>query len=156
MKHNRMLYLALFALIMFSTAVSPVSAHRVYLQEQVTEIEMRAWYGGGDPIANGEITVYTIKNGQEELYLEGTTDEEGYYLFSPKLGVSEYKVIVSQMGHQDELTFNLKGKTGDDQSESSPEATELPLAANIVAGFGYIAGITGFAMILKARKMQEK
>lgn len=154
MKHNRLLCLALFALIMFSTAVSPVSAHRVYLQEQVTEIEMRAWYGGGDPMANAEIMVYSIKNEQEELYLEGTTDEEGYYYFSPKLGVSEYKVVVSQMGHQEELAFNLKGETGDTSSETGSETAELPLAANIIAGLGYIAGITGVAMILKARKMQ--
>lgn len=156
MKYTRTLCLALFALIMFSTAVSPVSAHRVYLQEQVNEIEMRAWYGGGDPMANAEIIVYSIKDGEEELYLEGTTDEEGFYYFSPKLGVSEYKVIVSQMGHQKELLFDLKSGSGDPPEGSSSNEAELPLTASVVAGLGYIAGIAGFAMILKVRKMQKE
>ncbi|MBP2030590.1 nickel transport protein [Methanohalophilus levihalophilus] len=153
MKYGRVCCIIVFAAIIFSTIALPVSAHRVYLMEQVNEVEIKAWYGGGDPIINGEITVYAIKNGDEEVYLEGVTDEEGLYHFTPKLGVSEYRVIVSQMGHQDELNFNLKGETGDVASETSPENTELPLAANIVAGIGYIAGIAGIAMILKARKI---
>jgi nickel transport protein len=137
---------------MFSTLISPVSAHRVYLQEQVNEIEIRAWYGGGDPMAEADIIVYATKDGEEETYLNGTTDENGYYYFTPKLGVSEYRVTVSQMGHQKELVFNLEEEAGDSTEESTSAEAELPLAARIIAGFGYIAGIAGVAMILKARK----
>jgi nickel transport protein len=152
MKYTKALCLSLFILIMASTLIFPASAHRVYLQEQVNEIQIRAWYGGGDPMGNAEIMVYAIKDGEEELYLEGTTDEKGYYYFSPKLGVSEYRVTVSQMGHQKELLLDLEREG--DALEGNSEDAELPITASIIAGFGYIAGIAGIAMILKTRKTQ--
>ncbi|TGC07281.1 carboxypeptidase-like regulatory domain-containing protein [Methanolobus halotolerans] len=124
-----------------------VSAHRVYVQEQITEVEIKAWFGGGDPMPNADVSVYAIKNGEEELYIEDRTDSNGLFYFTPKLGVSEYRVVVSESGHKSEKTFNLAGG-----SAAETENAELPLSASVVAGFGYIIGIAGLALYFSSRK----
>ncbi|MGM0771948.1 MAG: carboxypeptidase-like regulatory domain-containing protein [Halobacteriota archaeon] len=147
MTSYRIIWALVFACV-FLTAITPaVSAHRVYAQEQVTEVQIRSWYGGGDPMPNADINIYSIKNGEEELYITDVTNEEGIYYFEPKLGVVEYRVIVSQNGHQKEITFNVAGSEG-----PSSEQAELPLAASIIAGFGYLAGLAGIGMYFSARK----
>jgi nickel transport protein len=128
-----------------------VSAHRVYVQERITEVEVKAWFGGGDPMANADVIIYTIKNGVEEQYIEDTTDSDGMYYFTPKLGVSEYRVVVSESGHKNEKTFSLAG-----DAISGPEEAELPLATRIGAGFGYILGIAGIALYLSSRKSKSE
>ncbi|MCK4810989.1 MAG: hypothetical protein KAS74_01835, partial [Methanosarcinales archaeon] len=67
----------------------------------------------------------------------------------PKLGVSGYRVVVEATGHRAEKTFNLMNGSGQ-------EAAELPLFARVLAGFGYLAGFAGIAMILAARKMKKQ
>lgn len=78
------------------------------------------------------------------------------YYFSPKLGVDEYRIIVSQMGHQDEIEIDLKGEGESTVENNSTDDTELPLTANIVAGIGYILGFAGIGLYARARKMQKE
>ncbi|WP_129598083.1 peptidase associated/transthyretin-like domain-containing protein [Methanohalophilus profundi] len=154
--NKRIINMLMLALILAMLATPAVSAHRVYLMHQVNEVEVKAWYGGGDPIANAEITIYAIKDGEEEIYIEDVTDEDGMYYFSPKLGVDEYRIIVSQMGHQDEIEINLKGEGESAVENNSTDDTEPPLTANIVAGIGYILGFAGIGLYARARKMQKE
>jgi nickel transport protein len=138
----------IFIAIVFMMLLVPgVSAHRVYLQEQIKDVQIKTWFGGGDPMVDAEISIYAVKNGQEELYIEDRTDSEGLYHFTPKLGVSEYRVVVSESGHKNEKTFNLAAG-----SLASQEEAELPLYANIISGLGYIVGLAGFAMYFSSRK----
>jgi len=138
MKTTRSLLVLALLLILCMALMPPVSAHRVYVAEQVTDVQVKAWYGGGDPMA-----------GAEELYLKNKTDEKGIFRFEPKLGVSGYRVVVEATGHRAEQTFNLMGGSGQ-------EAAELPLFARVLAGFGYLAGLAGIAMIITARKMKKQ
>ncbi|WP_135606047.1 carboxypeptidase-like regulatory domain-containing protein [Methanococcoides sp. NM1] len=146
MANYKIIWALAFACVLLTVIAPAASAHRVYAQEQVTEVQIRSWYGGGDPMPNAEINIYAIKNGEEELYITDMTDEEGLYYFEPKLGVVEYRVVVSKSGHQKEITFNVAG------SEGSGEEAELPLSARIIAGFGYLVGLAGFGMYRSARK----
>ncbi|APH38756.1 carboxypeptidase-like regulatory domain-containing protein [Methanohalophilus halophilus] len=154
--NKRIINLLMLALILAMLTTPAVSGHRVYLMHQVNEVEVKAWYGGGDPIANADITIYAIKDGEEEIYIEDVTDEDGMYYFSPKLGVDEYRIIVSQMGHQDEIEIDLKGEGKSAEENNSTDDTELPLTANIVAGIGYIMGFAGIGLYARARKMQKE
>lgn len=146
-KFIRILILTSIILMILSPAVS---AHRVYLQEQIKEVEIKSWFGGGDPMVNADIYIYTIKNDVEELYLEDQTDSEGMYYFTPKLGVSEYRVVVSESGHKNEKTFDLTGGQLD-----ASENGEIPLSTGIFSGLGYIFGIAGFAMYFSSRKSKN-
>ncbi len=143
--------LSLLALILIlcMVLIPNASAHRVHLREQIMEVQIKAWYGGGDPMANADVELYSIRDGQEKLYLEGKTDENGLYYFAPELGTSSYRVVVEASGHSNELEFDLT-------AGSQPENAELPLYLNVLVGFGFLAGIGGIAAYFSARKMKEQ
>jgi nickel transport protein len=149
MKTIRSLIVLALLLILCMALMPPASAHRVYVKEQVTGVQVKAWYGGGDPMAGANVEIYANTTNGEELYLKDKTDEKGIFQFKPKLGVSGYRVVVEATGHRAEKTFNLLGGSGQ-------EAAELPLFARVLAGFGYLAGLAGIAMILAARKMKKE
>jgi nickel transport protein len=159
MKTIRILLVLALLLILCMALVPLASAHRVIVQGQVSEIQIKAYYGGGsaDPMADADVEIYAIKDGQEELYLTGKTNDAGMYYFPPKLGVSEYRVVVDATGHRGEETVNLAegaGITEAEQAEAEKEAG-LPITG-IIAGFGYLAGLAGIAMLITARKMKKQ
>ena len=135
--------------------ISVVSAHRMHVESTLSELEIEAYFGGGAPVQDGDVKVYD-KSGK--LYIEGTTDEEGKFRFPSKIGMDEYKVVVNAThmpGHKGETTINLgQVSAGADGAE-----TEMPLYSNIIAGFGYLIGLAGFAMAYmywKQKKRYEK
>ena len=151
-------FLALI-LILCMALMPPASAHRVIVQGQVSEIQIKAYYGGGgaDPMVDADVEIYAIRDGQEELYLTGNTDDAGMYYFQPLIGVSEYRAVVEATGHKGEETVNLTegaGLTEAEQAEAEKEAG-LPLTG-ILTGFGYLIGFVGIAMLITARKMKKE
>jgi len=148
MKAIRSLSILTLVLILCMTLMPVASAHRVYIQEQITEVQIRTWYGGGTPMVDADVEIFSIKDGEEKLYLEGKTDKDGMFYFAPKLGVSEYRVVVSATGHRTEKMIDMAGGV--------QEEAELPLSMRILAGFGYLAGLAGIGMILSARKLKKE
>ena len=159
MKTIRILLVLALLLILCMALMPPASAHRVIVQGQVSEIQIKAYYGGGsaDPMVDADVEIYAIRDGQEELYKTGKTDDAGMYYFQPSIGVSEYRAEVSSTGHSGEETVNLTegaGLTEAEQAEAEKEAG-LPITG-IIAGFGYMIGLIGIAMFLTARKMKKE
>lgn len=151
MKTIRTLGVFALVLILCMTLIClPASAHRVVVIGQVHEMQVMAYYGGGDPMVDANVEIYAIKNGREELYLTGKTDTGGLFYFKPKIGVSEYRAVVEATGHKGEEFVNLTAGAGVAGAEQ--EGTRLPLM-QMFAGFGYLLGIIGITMILKVRKM---
>lgn len=144
-KYISLLVLVLIICMIFAPAAS---AHRVHIREQITQVQIKAWYGGGDPMAFADIEIYSNKSGEENLYQTGKTDEEGLYNFTPQLGASGYRVVVSATGHGDEYKFNM--------TEGQQEEAELPLYMQIITGFGLLAGLAGISMYISARKIQKE
>jgi uncharacterized protein YfaS (alpha-2-macroglobulin family) len=56
----------------------------MHVVHTLSELEIEAYFGGGAPVRDAEVTVYD-KSGN--LYLEGATDEEGKFRFPPKIGM---------------------------------------------------------------------
>jgi nickel transport protein len=146
MKTIRILLVLALLLILCMALVPLASAHRVIVQGQVSEIQIKAYYGGGsaDPMVDADVEIYAVKGDGEELYITGKTDDAGMYYFPPKLGVSEYRVVVDATGHRGEETVN----------QAEKEAG-LPITG-IISGFGYLAGLAGIAMLITARKMKKQ
>jgi len=125
----------------------------LHIESTLSELEIEAYFGSGAPVQDGDVKVYD-KSGK--LYIEGTTDEEGKFRFPPKIGMDEYEVVVNAThmpGHKGETTINLS------QEGADGAGTEMPLYSNIIAGFGYLIGIAGFAMAYmywKQKKRYEK
>jgi len=142
-------------IVLSCLSISVVSAHRLHIVSTLSELEIEAYFAGGAPVQDGDVKVYD-KGGI--LYIEGVTDEEGKFRFPPKIGMDEYEVVVDAThmpGHRGETTINLgQVSAGADGAE-----TEMPLYSNIIAGFGYLIGIAGFAMAYmywKQKKRYEK
>ena len=143
-------YISLLALllIIFMVFAPAASAHRVHIQEQITQVQIKAWYGGGDPMAFADIEIYSNKSGEENLYMTGKTDKDGLYNFTPQLGASGYRVVVSATGHKGESEFNM--------AEGQQEEAELPLYMQLLTGFGLLTGLAGISMYISARKIQKE
>lgn len=144
----------IFAVLMVLScfSVSVTTAHRLHVVPALSELEIEAYFGGGSPVQDAEVTVYD-KGGN--LYLEGMTDEEGKFHFPPKIGMLEYKVVVNAThmpGHKGETTINLS-QVG---AEAGGTSAELPLYSRIIAGFGYLIGIGGVAMAYMGWKQKKK
>ena len=141
--------------VLLCLCTSVASAHRLHVLHTLSELEIEAYFGGGAPVQDGDVKVYD-KSGK--LYIEGTTDEEGKFRFPSKIGMDEYKVVVNAThmpGHKGETTINL----GQVSAGADGAGTEMPLYSNIIAGFGYLIGIAGFAMAYmywKQKKRYEK
>ncbi len=137
--------------IVFSSGM--VHAHRVHVTTRVGEIKVKAWFGGGEPIRDGDVRVYVLQDGGEELYVEGTTDDEGEYSFPHKIGVTAYRVEIEcthMPGHRAETVLNMTSA----QSEvmGGELCTELPPYQGVIAGVGYLIGLAGFTMIYLSRR----
>ncbi len=159
MKTIRSVIVLALLLILCMALMPPASAHRVIVQGQVSEIQIKAYYGGGaaTPMADGDVEIYAIKDEQEELYETGKTNDAGMFYFAPKIGVSEYRVVVEATGHRGEETVNLAEGAGITEAEQEGAEKEgaLPVTG-IITGFGYLAGLAGIAMIITARKMKKQ
>ena len=154
MKTIRSVVVLALLLILCMALMPPASAHRVIVQGQVSEIQIKAYYGGGgaDPMVDADVEIYAIKGDGEELYKTGKTDDAGMFYFAPKIGVSEYRAVVEATGHRGEETVNLSKGAGITEAEKE---TTLPITG-IITGFGYLAGLAGIAMLVIARKMKKQ
>lgn len=144
------------AMLLVMLCVSPVSAHKAFVGAFLTgdaddEIQIKAWYEGGMPMANAETTIYTVEDGEKEVYVEGMTDDQGFFTFEPEYKVTKYSIKVEQTGHRAKMDLDLEGGVS---TGSSGE--ELPLLARIVAGLGYLVGLAGIAMIYTAYKTRKE
>ncbi|APH39898.1 hypothetical protein BHR79_05400 [Methanohalophilus halophilus] len=149
----------MFFVLVLSLILMPVaSAHSVFMdviEKSESNIKVKAYYGGGDPMKDAEINVYIIGENGESLYIEqATSDANGFYSFIPEEGEDMYKVVASDFGHRAEKEIDISSKSS--THSSSGTSSNLPLSASIVAGFGYLAGIAGVGMMISARRMKKK
>ena len=144
--------IALIIAIFLSVGVA--SAHRLIIVHRIGEVEIEVYFGGGSACRDANVTVYTIKDGLEDPYLEGITDSDGKFRFSPKVGVNEYKVVVDAVhmpGHRAEETINLTSIN----AENAGALKEMPTYLRVAAGLGYILGLAGIAIGYKGIKAQR-
>ena len=161
MNINRTLRVLALLLIISTVFIPLASAHRAFVgyfagAEAGDEMQVKAWYEGGVPMANADVSIYVITGQDEdgrdvkELYFEGSTDEDGFCTFETDRGETLYSIVVEQDGHRARGTIDLENQASGFQED------ELPLPARVVAGFGYLIGIAGVGMMVSARKMKKK
>jgi len=147
---------ALFAVLLMTVLIfaAPAAAHGVYMsfESTDTEVTIKAWYQGGDPMANCDAEV-TIGN---EVYVTGKTDAEGYYTFPIKSGVNSYTAKVVEGEHAIAKKIDIKSGGSSSSGGGNSIFGEGPTLFNIIAGFGYIIGIAGIIMYVQSRKNMKK
>ena len=141
----------IFLIIVIFLSMGVSSAHRLIIVQRISEVEIEVYFGGGSACRDANVTIYTVKDGIEDFYTEGITDGEGKFIFPPKMGVNEYKVVVDAVnmpGHRSEEIISLTSMdVGDDE--------KMPTYLRVAAGLGYIFGIAGIVIGYKGIKAQR-
>ena len=155
MKIKRVFAILALLLVLYCVSISEVSAHRFIIEQEIGEIGIKAYFEGAGPCQDGNVKVY---DNESNLYLEGVTDEKGYFGFPPKSGMEEYTVTVDAVhmpGHKGEIVINLSQAAAGAGTDSAG-GIEMPLYTRIIAGFGYIIGLAGAAMVYMSWKLKKK
>ncbi|MEA3254423.1 MAG: hypothetical protein U9Q22_01145 [Candidatus Altiarchaeota archaeon] len=149
-KKSLLILVAVFVVLSSNMA----SAHRMHVSTSVGAITVKSWFKGASAVKDGEVKVYSIKEGIEELYITGTTDEEGEFSFPPKIGVKAYRIEVEAThmpGHRAETILNMSAIGSNDGDAG------IPVYAGVIAGLGYLFGLTGLSlMYVHWKKQKEK
>jgi len=143
-------------LVLSCLSISVVSAHRLHIVHKISEIEIESYFGDGTPCRDANVTVYD-KEGN--LYMEGVTDDEGKFSFPPKIGMEKYTVVVDAVhmpGHKAEAVINLTQEAAGISADACGIGTEMPLYMSAIAGFGYLIGLAGAAMLFIGWKLKKK
>jgi len=151
MKRKVVAILALL-LVLSCVSISKVSAHRLQIEHKIREIGIKAYFEGGSPCRDANVKVY---DNEGNLYLEGVTDEKGKFGFPPKIGMKEYTVAVDAVhtpGHKAETVIN----TSQEGAGAGGTGTEMPLYTRVIAGFGYLIGLAGAAMVYMSWRLKKK
>ena len=152
---------SLIALIFcFAWAMWPShsNAHRMLVDHVVENgtVSVDVFFPDGKPARNVKVEVYRA---DETLYLSGETDEAGRFNFNPG-DENFYKVVaIGKLGHKAEQEVSLS--TAEKPEGIIPTEDEVrkrdPIPfREIFAGFGYILGVAGILIYLKARSDLRK
>jgi len=155
MKIKRVFAILALLLALFCVSISEVSAHRLVIDHEIGEIGIKAYFEGAGPCQDANVKVY---DNESNLYLEGVTDEKGYFGFPPESGMEEYTVTVDAVhmpGHKEETVINLSQAAAGAGTDSAG-GTEMPLFTRIIAGLGYLIGLAGAAMAYVGWKLKKK
>jgi nickel transport protein len=155
MKIKRVFVMLALLVVLSCVSISEVSAHRFIIEQEIGEIGIKAYFEGGVPCQDGNVKVY---DNESNLYLEGVTDDKGYFGFPPMSGMEEYTVTVDAVhmpGHKAEMVINLS-QVAAGAGAGSAGGTEMPLYTRVIAGLGYLLGLAGAAMAYVGWKLKKK
>ncbi len=147
---KKFLFITLIIVMLLGTGIA--DAHRLIIVHRVSEVEIEAYFGGGSACRDANVSIYTIKDGMEEPYLNGTTDADGKFGFQPKMGYQEYRVVVDSVhlpGHRGDEVINIGAPNTGAHEDSGGAMQDSAMA---IAGLGYIVGIAGIAIGYNSQK----
>ena len=138
-------------------------AHRMLIDCMVEDgtVFVNVFFPDGKPARNVEVKVYTSGG---TVYLSGQTDREGLFSFAAA-DKKYFKVVATgKLGHKVEQEVSLNGPVSrppEKSEEVSPTGSKARGRApipfrEVLAGFGYIFGVAGILMYLKARSDMKK
>ncbi len=141
-------------------SAAPVLAHGVAIEHrQARAIEIRATYDSGEPISEGQVTVYSPEN-PSEPWLKGTTDEDGTFAFVPNPEFNgEWQVKVRKSGHGDMANISVSESPGSLPQQAQANkgwqgGNYTPLQKVLMAGLG-IWGFIGTALFFARNRSGE-
>ncbi|MFP4132817.1 MAG: carboxypeptidase regulatory-like domain-containing protein [Halothece sp.] len=149
----------LFLACLFGSA-SPVLAHGVAIEHRQTRaIEIRAAYDNGDPMAEGQVTVYAPEK-PSQAWLKGTTAEDGTFAFVPDPELNgEWEVKVRKSGHGDLVRIPVE-----EPEENSSQQAQVnndwqggnytPLQKILMGGLG-VWGFIGTALFFARNRSHQ-
>lgn len=122
--------------------LAAVQAHGVTMEYTIdTTVTVQAIFDTGEPMAEGQVLVYGPADPREPV-LTGTTDEEGYFTFTPDAAMpGTWTVQTRQAGHGASIDVEL----GSDGSLGG-SGGGLSVPQTILMGASVIWGLVGTAL----------
>jgi len=168
MKKNILLSLCL---LMFSGTT--VFAHGIQVESsfQYPQATVKFHFSKSSPVANANVSVYYFDT--EELYISGTTDKNGVFVFMPDAPGKWTLKIDDGMGHRKTEVITIDDEMFESDTPVEPIKSEedndcahahghddhhhhdhchIPMIYKIIFGLAIMFGITGIWYGLKARK----
>jgi len=141
------------SLVFLSTSTVAL-AHGVNINyEADMAYRIEAKFDNGQPIVNGQVTIYAPNN-PTEVWGEGFTNEEGVYLFTPDQKIAgDWTIKIRQGGHGSLITIPIgseEASIGGDRAYSG--ATGLTLSQKLLMAASVVWGAVGTALYFKRRK----
>jgi nickel transport protein len=167
--HNK--FILIFALISGLFYTQKALTHGANINYQNTQaINIKATYDSGEPIKNGQVTVYNPSD-PAKPWLKGMTNEAGEFVFIPDYSITgNWQVKVRQAGHGTmiNIPLNQKIESGETmktesatntsnnnvKSGSINNATYTTPQKLIMAGFG-VWGCVGTALYFSKKKAEQ-
>lgn len=131
----------------------------VITEEPKITIHCKAYFSGGKPVEGGVVKIYSLINGNEELYQELTTDENGRFNFSQKNGTYRYKIVVEAThipGHRAEAIVNLNKTINSGSGEKVEPKQEISLYLQITIGLVCLFGLLVVSLVYLFYKHKNK
>ncbi|MEO0407945.1 MAG: carboxypeptidase regulatory-like domain-containing protein [Cyanobacteria bacterium P01_A01_bin.135] len=146
--------LAILLLGAIAAASSPTAAiaHGVDLTVEPTQaLRVQARYDSGQPMEDAAVAVYSPDN-PAEPWLTGTTDDNGYFTFTPGDAAGDWAVQVRQAGHGEMVTVPVTA-SGRTETQLLTQSANLlsPLQKGLMIG-AVFWGCIGTALFFSARR----
>lgn len=132
--------------------VPPALAHDVETKVEfaIPSVIVRSTYAGAEPVAFGQVLVYSPANRKTE-FQNGRTDANGGFSFLPDRDGEWLFVLDDELGHRKEIKIPVAQSrlaTGSNEA-AGPQSTWQKM----IVGLAIILGTTGMLLWWKARKM---
>ncbi|MEL6136813.1 MAG: carboxypeptidase regulatory-like domain-containing protein [Cyanobacteria bacterium J06628_6] len=86
---------------------APAQGHgAISAVEKTISVRVTSQYDTGEPIAQGQVAVYSPNN-LESPWMTGTTDEAGVFEFTPADIAGDWEVVIRKAGHGQSITVPM-------------------------------------------------
>lgn len=159
MKLSKIMIVILFMMVFLPKVAL---AHKMLIDALVEEdgtVLVQAFFPDGSPAKNCKVEIFTEEG---RLFKEGLTDKEGQFIFRPEGAAGTYKAVATgTMGHKGQVSFEIgKPKAPSEEAEGLGEVKPQKMRLThkekfpwleIIAGLGFIFGLSSFILCLKLR-----
>lgn len=157
MKLGKIMIVILFVMVFVPNVAL---AHKMLIDVFVQEdgaVLVGVFFPDGSPAKNCKVEILT-EDGR--VFKEGLTDRDGQFMFKPEGAVGTFKAVATgTMGHKVEVSFKMGEPQAAPQEAEGPgevKPTKIKLShkekfpwLEIIAGLGFIFGLSSFILCLK-------
>ena len=135
-------------LLLLVLGTPAVMAHGVELSYRASEgVEVTTLYDSGEPLAEGQVTVYAPGE-PSDPWLTGVCDDEGKFFFIPDVEIpGTWEVKVRQAGHGGIIRIEVE-----DGAVESGGTTGFTVLQKVVMALAVLWGLAGTALYFRRRK----